>query len=103
MTIAGIGGILGNPRKNWRKTEEEFEAYIQNLQQKEPDVLLMHDGPDIPELGYRGSPRIRQAMTSLSLPLVVRGHAHWENAIAELQNGIQVLNVDARVVILRSV
>jgi hypothetical protein len=34
-------------------------------------------------------------------PLVVRGHAHWPEPLVELASGVQVLNVDARVVVLR--
>lgn len=102
LRFAGISGIVGDPGRPWRKTERDFEDYILSLTQDEPDVLLMHDGPDIPELGYRGSPRIREALGALAKPLVVRGHAHWKRALAELPGGLQVLNVDARVVILRA-
>ncbi len=61
----------------------------------------MHDGPDVPEFGYRGTSPIREALELLDRPLVIRGHAHWENPLAEFANGLQVLNVDARVVILK--
>ncbi len=102
LTIAGISGIVGNPDKPWRKTEDEFEEYIFSLQSDEPDILLMHDGPGIPELGYRGSQRMLEAISFLAKPLIIRGHAHWKQALAELPTGLQILNVDARVVILRS-
>lgn len=102
LTIAGISGIVGNPDKPWRKSEDEFEEYICSLQSAEPDVVLMHDGPGIPELGYRGSLRMLEAVSFLSKPLIMRGHAHWNKALAELPTGLQILDVDARVVILRS-
>ena len=102
LTIAGISGIVGNLDKPWRKSEEEFEEYIFSLQSAEPDVVLMHDGPGIPELGYRGSSRMLEAVSFLSKPLIIRGHAHWKQALAELPTGLQILNVDARVVILQS-
>jgi 3',5'-cyclic-AMP phosphodiesterase len=102
LAISGISGIVGNPTKPWRKTEVDFVDYINSLRHAQPDIVLMHEGPDIPELGYRGTPRIREAMMSLTEPLVIRGHAHWETAMAELPNGLQVHNVDARVVILKS-
>lgn len=100
LTVAGISGIVGNPQKPWRKTEEDFEDYIRSLAFFQPDILLMHDGPNVPELGYRGSARIRESLMKLSNTLVVRGHAHWDSALVEFSNGLQVLNVDARVVIL---
>jgi len=65
----------------------------------------LHDRPDIPErgyLGYLGNPRIQEAMLGLKRPLVIRGHAHWQEALAELPNGLQIWNVDKRVVILRA-
>ncbi len=102
LTIAGISGIVGNPDKPWRKPEEEFEEYLFSLQSAEPDVILMHDGPGIPELGYRGSQRMLEAVSFLSKSLIIRGHAHWKQALAELPTGLQILNVDARVVVLRS-
>jgi hypothetical protein len=60
----------------------------------------MHDGPDSPSDGFRGSPLLREYLEFAGPKLVVRGHAHWKRPLAELQNGVQVLNVDARVVIL---
>lgn len=102
FAISGISGIVGAPKKPWRKTEEDFVNYINSLQHAQPDIVLMHDGPNVPELGYRGTPRIREALMSLTKPLVIRGHAHWKTAMAELPNGLQVLNVDARVVVLRA-
>ena len=99
--IAGISGIVGDPKRTWRKSAKSFESFISSLTSRQPDILLMHDGPDVPEFGYRGTPVIREALELLNRPLVIRGHAHWEKPLAELANGLQVLNVDARVVILR--
>jgi hypothetical protein len=101
LEIAGISGIVGDPKRAWRKSAESFEHFICSLASRQPDILLMHDGPDVPEFGYRGTPAIREALELLNRPLVIRGHAHWEKPLAEFSNGLQVLNVDARVVILR--
>ncbi|MDX1929145.1 MAG: hypothetical protein SFV81_21640 [Pirellulaceae bacterium] len=101
LEIAGISGIVGDPKRTWRKSAECFENYICSLASKQPDILLMHDGPDAPQLGYRGTPSIRASLELLDRPLVIRGHAHWETPLVELATGLQVLNVDARVVILK--
>jgi len=101
LEIAGISGIVGDPKRTWRKSIESFESFICSLASRQPDILLMHDGPDVPEFGYRGTPAIREALELLNRPLVIRGHAHWEKPLAELSTGLQVLNVDARVVILK--
>ncbi len=101
LEIAGISGIVGDRRRVWRKSVEDFENYICSLASAQPDILLMHDGPDVPKFGYRGTPAIRESLELLDRTLVIRGHAHWENPLVELANGLQVLNVDARVVILK--
>ena len=65
-----------------------------------PHIMLMHDGPDAPKHGGKGSFRIRQVLEAASATLVVRGHAHWKEPLCQLANGTQVLNVDSRAVIL---
>ncbi|MEZ6132149.1 MAG: metallophosphoesterase [Planctomycetaceae bacterium] len=101
VNIAGIGGIVGNRRKPHRKSDEDFVAYIEAIVSDAMDILVMHDGPDDPERGQRGSPIIRQALERLGSTLLIRGHAHWHEPFAELANGTQVLNVDCRVSLLR--
>lgn len=99
--VAGIGGIIGNPRKPHRRSEDEYIGVLRMLMEHHPDVLVMHDGPTAPVHGFRGSPMMRELIEqSKSCPLVVRGHAHWPEPLVELDGGTQVLNVDARVVVL---
>ena len=100
ITFAGIGGIVGNPGKPHRKTDDEFVTHIETLVQPAPDILVMHDGPDDPERGQRGSPIIRQTLERLNSTLLIRGHAHWHSPLTVLSNGTQVLNVDCRVAVL---
>jgi Icc protein len=98
--IAGLGGIIGNPARPNRRCEEEFLAALEKLLDPCPDVLLMHEGPDglLPE--QRGLSQVREILTASGIELVIRGHAHWDHPFAELSSGLQVLNVDARVVVL---
>lgn len=100
LTIAGLSGIPGNPRRPWRRTEQDFMETLELLLCQLPAIIVMHDGPDVPNAGHRGSPRIREALENYDPTLVIRGHAYWKEPLAELSNGTQVLNVDARVVIL---
>ena len=100
LTIGGIGGIVGNPRKPHRKNDEEFTASLEAVLSEAPDILVMHDGPEDAERGQRGSPIIRQVLERLDATLLIRGHAHWKEPFALLANGTQVLNVDCRVAIL---
>ena len=100
--IAGIGGIVGNPRRPRRRSQDDYLAALDSLLQRKPEVVLMHDGPDAdgPSFRFRGSAAIREMIERHGPRLVVRGHAHWSQPLVELARGVQVLNVDARVVIL---
>jgi Icc-related predicted phosphoesterase len=100
LAIAGIGGIIGNPDRTQRRSETDYLETLELVLCDETDVLVMHDGPDSGD-GQRGSPRVREVVERLRPKLVVRGHAHWAQPLAELTTGTQVLNVDARLVVLR--
>jgi 3',5'-cyclic-AMP phosphodiesterase len=100
LRFAGIGGIIGNPDRWNRRSEEDYLAVLGLLLERNPDVLLMHDGPDGPQPGQRGQPRVREAMLGAGGGLVIRGHAHWADPFTEFDAAWQVLNVDARVVVL---
>ena len=101
LRIAGVGGIIGNPKRMRRRTEDDFLQAIKDVLEQPADIVLMHEGPDSPLQGFRGSTMVRQLIELLRTPLVVRGHAHWNEPFVELDGGVQVLNVDSRVVILR--
>lgn len=100
LRIAGLGGIIGNPSKPQRRTEEDYSRTLSSLLRGHPDILLMHDGPDGLESAQPGNSMMRNLLEEEPPGLVVRGHSHWENPFAEFPSGLQVLNVDARVVIL---
>jgi len=48
MKVAGVSGIIGNVRRPWRKSPDEFRAALAHVTSKTPDVLILHDGPDAP-------------------------------------------------------
>ena len=100
LRLAGVGGIIGNPRKPHRRAEEDYLEALQTVLIEAPDVLLLHDGPAGSDR-QRGSWRVREILEAHPPVLVIRGHAHWREPLAELPNGTQILNVDARLVILR--
>ena len=99
LLIAGLSGVIGNPERPYRRTEQEFNAVMRALAGLEPDILVMHDGPEGDE-HQLGRSSVRQTLQSMRRTLIVRGHAYWEEPLAVLKNGTQVLNVDARVVLL---
>lgn len=100
LPIAGLSGIPGKPRRPWRRTEDDYLETLRLLLSGSPSVVVLHDGPEGVHAGQRGSTEIRQVLEQCEPTLVVRGHAHWSQPFAELPNGTQVLNVDARVIIL---
>lgn len=100
LRIGGIGGIIGNPGRPHRRDEDDYLRTLELVLEHQLDVLLMHEGPDGIEPGQRGNSMIR-AVLEKQLPLMaIRGHAHWPDPFAQFPGGLQVLNVDARVVIL---
>jgi len=101
VRIAGIGGVIGKTSRPNRRSEEDYLATLERLTLEAPDLLLMHEGPDGTVPDQRGLLRIRETLAGRGLGLVVRGHKHWERPLAELPCGLQILNVDARVVILK--
>ncbi|MBC8352675.1 MAG: metallophosphoesterase [Planctomycetes bacterium] len=103
IRVAGIGGIIGNPTRLQRRTEQEYLEVLESLLLEPLDVLVMHDGPDAPSCGFKGSSAVREVIERYQPPLVVRGHSHWPDPLVELASGVQVLNVDARAVVLRAV
>lgn len=76
--IAGVSGIIGNPAKNQRKTEEEFLAAVELCTGSTVNVLLLHQGP----IGARGdSPGfdpIHDHLQTCQNLLVLFGHKHWD-------------------------
>lgn len=100
LRIAGLGGIVGKATRPNRRSEEDYLTTLRRLLQPRPDVILMHEGPDGPDPSQRGLSQVRDILLELGMGLVVRGHAHWSQPFAEFKSGLQVLNVDARVVVL---
>lgn len=101
VVVSGVGGVIGSPDRNQRRTEADYCTLLELiLAHTACDVLLLHDGPDGPEAGQKGSSAIRSVVETYNPPLVIRGHAHWRQPLVELEGGSQVLNVDSRIVIL---
>jgi len=98
--IGGIGGIIGNPSRPQRRDEPSYFRTMECLLEKKVDVLLMHEGPNGVDSGQRGNSGIRALLERQPPRLVIRGHAHWDDPFFQHSSGLQVLNVDARIVIL---
>ena len=99
LRIAGVGGICGNPGKPNRRDPEAFIAAVRERLAGRPHLLVLHEGPDGGEPDLRGNPALRAALAG-SRALVICGHVHWDRPLVNLAAGPQLLNVDARVVLL---
>lgn len=99
MTIAGVGGIMGRPTKLNRKTPEHFLGLLRTCIDRRPDLMVLHEGPSVEEVGLRGSPEIRKILEETPPQTVVFGHCHWPDPVRTIADTI-LLNVDARVILL---
>lgn len=103
LKIGGIGGIVGPEEKQNRKSETNYVGLIEGVLAQSPDILLMHDGPDIPTKNLVGTQSLRRSLEKASAEtLVIRGHKHWERPLAKLSDRVQVLNVHSSVLMLVS-
>lgn len=101
LRIAGVGGIIGDPKRPRRRSEDDYVDKVGlMLSRRRPDLLVLHESPGFPERGLRGSTRLREVIEARPPSLVVCGHIHWESPFIELSSGVQILNVDARCVVL---
>lgn len=100
LRIGGLAGIVGNPRRAFRREERAYLDAMDALLRQDLDVLVLHEGPGDSARGLPGVDAAGRLLAAAPRTLVVRGHDHWEEPIAEFDGGAQVLNVDARAVVL---
>lgn len=96
LRIAGQRGIVGREDKPNRREQKTFLQGVRNLLRAQPDILLLHQGPDEPSEKLPGLPEIRECLVPYPPVLVCCGHVHWERPFIELENGTQVLNADGK-------
>lgn len=98
LRFGGVGLIAGNPAKRGRRAEDDQLARIE-VAADGVDVLVLHEGPAGDGAHQRGHPQIRRLVEDARVPLTICGHDGWTPPVARHPRG-QILNVDARVVIL---
>lgn len=103
LRIGGVSLIIGNPEKPGRRSQDEFLDALQGVLRAQPDIVVLHEGPD-GSTRQRGNPRIRETLAASEAALTICGHDHWDEPLASIdikgQKSLQVLNVDARAVLL---
>ncbi|ARV59329.1 hypothetical protein BZZ01_12455 [Nostocales cyanobacterium HT-58-2] len=100
IRIAGISGIIGKKTRPLRRSEEDFRELIQELLKESPDILILHEGPNDEPARLIGNESIRAELKQGRNLLVVCGHSHWRVPMTAMPQGVQVLNVDTRVVVM---
>ena len=105
LSLSGISGIFGKKSKPFRRPEKEFLKIIRELLKRSPDILILHEGPNDPQANLVGQESIRRELESINLTnnlLVICGHSYWKVPMIVLNNGIQVLKVDGRAIVLQA-
>jgi Icc-related predicted phosphoesterase len=98
LRIGGVGGIIGNPRKPGRRTEDDQLAAIARTIGLGLDILVLHEGPRGGD-HQPGNDAIRRAIEAGAVGLTICGHDHWREPLATHPHG-QILNADARAFVL---
>jgi len=100
LTIGGVSGVIGNPRKPFRRDESSFVQAIQNVLTKKPDVLVMHQDTEALALGKDMATHITTSARNSLPDLIICGHKANVGPLLVHSNGLEVLNVNARAVVL---
>lgn len=85
-----------NQEKAGRRAEGEFFTALDAVLEEAPDVTVLHEGPS-GSRRQRGNTFVRNRIEGGPANLVVCGHVHWDEPLAQLAD--QVVNVDSRGVI----
>jgi Icc protein len=102
LRIAGISGIIGKTTRHFRRSESSYRQLLQELLKESPNILILHESPNDAEARLMGNASIRSELVKANNLLVTCGHSHWKVPMITLPTGVQVLNVDTRVVVMRT-
>ena len=101
LQVGGVGGIIGNPRRPFRRELNDYLALVSQVGQQVPAVMVLHESPSVREQSWLGNDDLRRCLDCLPPLLTVCGHCRWPfPALWELESGGQVCNVDGRAVLL---
>lgn len=99
LAIGGVCGVIGNKKKPWRHSKKEMKKKVRRAASG-AQILVLHEGPDVPGEAVRGSSKVRKALLKVEEPLlVVCGHRHWLEPQRQLEQHT-ILSVDSRVAVL---
>lgn len=100
LRVGGYCGVLGDSHKAWRRSYGDFSAALDLLREQVPDVLITHEPIAPPRSQRPGNIALTPFFKGNGpQPVMVCGHMHWDEPFLEF-DGWQMINVDARVVIV---
>lgn len=102
LRIGGVGGITGDPQRTGRRWPEDQYALIELVLENQPDLFVLHEGPSGTDPEQRGNGEVLSRLRGFTSLLTVCGHVHWKQAICATVDSGQILNVDARALLLLS-
>ena len=100
MQVGGISGVIGQAGKPNRVAEKDFLSQLKRLALKQPDFLLLHEGPNHLSPSMIGNERIRETLAASPKNTVCCGHRHWPVTLVETPKGTQIVNLDAKCLVL---
>jgi 3',5'-cyclic-AMP phosphodiesterase len=101
LRFAGICGVIGNVRREFRHAEDDFHAAIDLLVQSRPDFLLLHEGPvTSADPARTANAGIRERCARLNTGVVICGHNQTVHPLQHLASRTQVLSAHERVIVL---
>ena len=98
IRVGGVAGIIGTKQKPGRRQEDVQLAHLERVIASDPDIVVLHEGPSGGD-HQPGHATIRAMLEEHGLAFTICGHDHWQRPLAEHASG-QILNVDARVMVL---
>lgn len=100
IKISGVSGIIGNEKRPQRKSEENYLKCLNNPKLKNSDIFLLHQTPKGNKPKQIGDNNIANFFIKNGNSLVIAGHCHWNEHLAELGNN-QILNTDSKVFVIK--
>jgi 3',5'-cyclic-AMP phosphodiesterase len=100
LDLAGISGLISTKQKPFRRPQKVYQQLMRDLLDRSPDILILHEGPSVPDHNLRGNDTIRAELINRRSILSICGHVFWKQPVVNFPQGGQVLNVDSRAVIL---
>ena len=98
LRVGGVSGIVGDPKRRWRRTASDFHAQLDRLVEGQPDIIVVHPPPDLGP-GAEGESVVTQWLEEGRFTgVLVCGHHPW--AVPRRHHGhADILNVHGSVAV----